>query len=310
MKIIPIAFAFDNQLLFPAKICLSSLLMTANEDTFYDIFILHGDDITIDDTDFIKLKHYGNCNIRFRPVPARLFKDCYEIRGITVATYYRLVIPQVVPEYDKIIYSDVDVIFREDQSKYYEMATMENCYMAGVNVLSFIDEPTPNYYQQKEQDAFHQIYAGNMILNSKKIIEDNIIEQFMVHIKKQYEYQDMDVINTVCKGNFQYLPPSFCFTPRVERFMMTKRKEIGDFYSEEDIEQAFNKGTVHYAGPKPWVTPFCFDADVWWEAYRKSIFFDKNYMYSKNELVMNYLDSLPFLKRIKLLLRFFKTNRK
>ena len=41
MNIVPIAFAFDNNLVMPAGICISSLMMNANEDTFYDIFILH-----------------------------------------------------------------------------------------------------------------------------------------------------------------------------------------------------------------------------------------------------------------------------
>lgn len=40
MKTVPIAFAFDNNLVFPACVCLSSLLMNAKDDTFYDIFIL------------------------------------------------------------------------------------------------------------------------------------------------------------------------------------------------------------------------------------------------------------------------------
>lgn len=41
MNIVPIAFAFDNNLILPACVCISSLMMNANEDTFYDIFILH-----------------------------------------------------------------------------------------------------------------------------------------------------------------------------------------------------------------------------------------------------------------------------
>lgn len=34
MKTVPIAFAFDNNLVFPACVCLSSLLMNAKDDTF------------------------------------------------------------------------------------------------------------------------------------------------------------------------------------------------------------------------------------------------------------------------------------
>ena len=43
MNKIPIAFAFDNNLVFPACVCFSSLMMHAKEDTFYDIFILYSE---------------------------------------------------------------------------------------------------------------------------------------------------------------------------------------------------------------------------------------------------------------------------
>ena len=41
MNVVPIVFAFDNNLILPACVCISSLMMNAKEDTFYDIFILH-----------------------------------------------------------------------------------------------------------------------------------------------------------------------------------------------------------------------------------------------------------------------------
>lgn len=47
MNTIPIAFAFDNNLILPACVCISSLMMNANEDTFYDIFILHSSNISL-----------------------------------------------------------------------------------------------------------------------------------------------------------------------------------------------------------------------------------------------------------------------
>ena len=44
MNKIAIAFAFDSRLLMPASVCISSLLMSADNDTFYDIYIIHSAD--------------------------------------------------------------------------------------------------------------------------------------------------------------------------------------------------------------------------------------------------------------------------
>ena len=55
---IPIVFAFDKNLVMPACVCISSLLMNANKDTSYDIFILHPASQTMNETNLVKLPEY------------------------------------------------------------------------------------------------------------------------------------------------------------------------------------------------------------------------------------------------------------
>lgn len=101
MNIIPIVFAFDNNLILPACVCISSLMMNAEEDTFYDIFILHSSNIALKKEELDKLsQYYQNCRIQYRQVD-NTFDSAFEIRGITTSTYYRLLIPDLIPEYDK-----------------------------------------------------------------------------------------------------------------------------------------------------------------------------------------------------------------
>lgn len=302
MNKIPIAFAFDHHLVFPAKICLSSLLMSANKETFYDIYILHSEEITIETKDFYKLQeHYSNCQITFRSVDKSLFKGCYEIRGITYAAYYRLMIPYIIPEYDKIIYSDIDVIFREDQAKYYEMASLNNCYVAGVN---------SDYNQEKKEiDSYYTegyIYSGNIILNSKLIRERDLKEAFLKAASKSHSLQDMEVLNVVCKGHIQRLPLSFCLTPHLENGVFQSPEKISNVFSQLEIEQALLNGTIHYAGPKPWKTMCCLNADVWWSVYRNSLFYEPKVVYSYGFKHFNFLDTLSLWKRMKVLWRFFR----
>ena len=132
-NIVPICFAFDSQLIFPASVCLSSLLINADVTTFYDIFILLPSTEEIDTAELDRLpEHYNNCSITYRKV-GDIFENAFEIRGITTPAYYRFLIPNMVPEYDKILYSDVDVIFRSDLSKYYK-EELGDCYFGAVDV--------------------------------------------------------------------------------------------------------------------------------------------------------------------------------
>lgn len=110
MNTVPIVFAFDNNLILPACVCISSLMMHAREDTFYDIFILHAQKEQLERAELDRIPgFYPNCRIRYRSV-GDTFDGAFEIRGITTPAYYRLLIPELIPEYDKVIYSDVDVI--------------------------------------------------------------------------------------------------------------------------------------------------------------------------------------------------------
>lgn len=305
MKTVPIVFAFDNNLVLPACVCISSLLMNANEDTFYDIFILHSSKTDLRKEQLDKLlKYFNRYRIQYRTVD-NTFDQAFEIRGITTPTYYRLLIPELIPEYDKIIYSDVDVIFRSDLSDIYFHADLNDSYVAGVNALvPFIPDMKKYYLKLEKVNVDNIIYAGNIILNSKKIREDSLVERFKELAKNKFHFQDLDVLNIVCKGKITYLKPTFCLTTYFSELALRHRLLLHDFWSDKDIDEALTKGIVHYNGQKPW-KGICVNFDIWWEYYRKSPFFDEKFYFEFFYTRLNELDQLSLWKRIKILIRYF-----
>ena len=303
MKKIPVVFCFDNQLEMPAGVCLTSLLINAGPDTFYDIFILHSDHCTFLDGKLNELPvRYGNCRITFRSV-GREFENAFEIRGITVAAYYRLLIPELIPEYDKIIYSDVDVIFRKDLTQIYEATDLTDYYMAGVV------DPSPDVFKyHKYIRSLHlipenYIYSGNLIINSKLLRDDGMVQKFIEEAgRSEYKYQDMDIINVVCKGKTKRIAPEFCLSMAVRDCAIHQKEQ--SLYTKEELDVSLKEGIVHYTGPKPWIQ-ICPDFDIWWEYYRKSIFFDQKFYFDFFNRKMNEYDSLSLWKRIKILARWF-----
>lgn len=311
MKVIPIVFAFDNNLVLPACVCISSLMMHAHKDTFYDIFILYSAKEGLRQEQLNRIpQYYPNCRIQYREVD-NTFDRAFEIRGITTPTYYRLLIPELVPEYDKIIYSDVDVIFRSDLSDVYNEVDMTNCYVAGVNALiSFIPHYKRYYLKLKNKINIDGIiYAGNIILNSKKIREDKLTGQFIELSKNKYQFQDLDVLNIACHGRINYLKPSFCLTTNITEFYIRNRSFLYKYWDHQEIEKALKNGTIHYNGQKPW-QQYCIHFDIWWEHYRKSPFFDEKFYFDFFYYRLNVLDQLSLWKRIKILIRYFVYGKK
>lgn len=304
MNTIPIVFCFDNNLIAPACVALSSLMMSAKEDTFYDIFILHSHKYPLKHDEIDKLPvYYKNCRIHYRTVDST-FDKAFEIRGITTAAYYRLLIPELIPEYDKVLYSDVDVIFRSDLSDFYNI-DMAGYYVAGVDSLANFQPELVKYYN----DIVHInpegiIYSGNLVINSKEILKDNLIPRFKELAKNKYTFQDMDVINVACRRKIKYLSPAFCLTTYISEYSVYRKDELLKVWTCNDIENAKSHGIVHYNGKKPW-NDVCINFDIWWEYYRRSPFFDETYYFDFFNYKLNELEHLTLMKRVKVLLRYF-----
>lgn len=308
MSTIPIVFCFDNNLVKPACVCLSSLLMSAAEDTFYDIFILHSQTENLAREELDKVtRYFKNCRLQYRSVDST-FDKAFEIRGITTPAYYRLLIPELIPEYDKVLYSDVDVIFRSDLGRFYNI-DMDGYYVAGVDSLANLQPELVKYYNDTVATGPEGIiYSGNLIINSKEILKDNAIPRFKELAKNRYTFQDMDVINIACRGKIKYLSPEFCLTTYISEYNVYRRDDLLKVWNAKEIDDALSQGIVHFNGKKPW-NDVCINFDIWWEYYRRCPFFDEKWYFDFFNYKLNELDHLPLMKRIKVLLRYFLVKR-
>lgn len=309
-NIIPIAFAFDENLIVPAEVCISSLLSSANPDTFYDIFILHADGTDLSTFEAEKLKlAYGNCNITLRSV-GNAFSSAFEIRGITVPAYYRLLIPELIPEHDKIVYSDVDVVFRSDLWELFSTNIGNGYIGATYDWGMMLDDDGRKYATETEGlDPDDYIQSGFLLMNSKKLREDGMVARFREAAKKNYKFQDQDILNMTCGANKVVLPMYYNMTDYSFRFLLNEPEKLRRWCSDEDIARAHNARMQHFNGHKPW-KKFSVNFDIWWEAYRKSPVFDEKYYFDFFYSRLNELDMLSLWKRVKILLRYFVYGRR
>jgi len=298
-KIVPIAFAFDDKMEMPAGVAITSLLLNALPETFYDVFILHPERCDFSSSKINILPTiYHNCQIHFLSVNDT-FDRAFEIRGISVVTYYRLIIPELIPEYDKILFSDVDVIFREDLSKYYE-TDLDGYFFAGVNAYPSFPEDIKKYIcSTMGPDISEYFYAGNLVIHSKYLRDEGMIPKFKQEAgTEQYKFQDMDIINQQCRGKIKALTYAYCMTTYLYESFLNSGSKLG----EEEIN-TLSRGIVHYNGAKPWIT-FCMNMDIWWDYYRKSLFFDEHFCHDFWNAQSQVLERLSLRKRIKILFRY------
>lgn len=301
---VPILFTFDQSLEMPAGVCITSLLENADPKTFYDIFILSGPQCDFSESRLLELQErYGNCRMTFRTVQGE-FVGGYEIRGIPETAYYRLISPELIPEYDKYLYSDVDVIFREDLTPYYELE-LGDSYFGAVDTCSVLRPDYQRYLASEYGIDYREgyYYSGNLVINARQLIEDEKLKEFRELGKNEYHQQDMTIINLSCRGRIKALTPAFCLSTPLYSLMVERRKEMEDIYGKEEIAHALAKGIVHYNGAKPW-RGACPNMDIWWTWYRKSIFYDERVTHDFWIAQRDAMTRMPLGKRIKQLLRY------
>ncbi len=323
ITVIPICFFFDHKIVIPAGVCISSLLDKAKSDTFYEIFIFHPGDIVGNYKETLtKLEEvYNNCKFTFLDVRDK-FKNGYILRGIPNVTYYRLLVPEMLPQYDKVIVSDVDIIFNIDLSNLYNTVEFEGCYLAAVKNAIVKN----NYVRSLGCDPLKYVNCGFFIFNSAQVRQDKISEKFKELVGNKYFYLDQDIINIVCQGKIIYLHPKYNLSQSFYQRYYKDPDGLKKLFSDEEISEGLEasvihyfkqstdnskSGLIHYNGVNPWEI-LCWRHDIWWEYYRKSIYYDHKFYVDHYNNIINPTAKNLLYRLIKTIMKkyFGKLKRK
>lgn len=261
MNKIPIVFTFDKRIIYGSAVAIKSLIDCANPDTEYDIYVYHPD---IDDKtikEFEKMLEGTRHSINFQYVDKERFKNAPINKGgsWTEVVYYRLLIPELLPQYDKVIYSDTDVLFKKDLSEVYNEDLTEYECASPAMEKNGEDMICHKYFPDNNNELIHS--SGFIVMNCKKMRENNFTERVFNTIEKHHDelrFFDLDVFNITCQ-NIKNLPFRYVY---LQSFYynedITKANEYGfvkKIYSDEELKtEKDNVVIVHYAGKpgKPW----------------------------------------------------------
>lgn len=269
---IPIVFSTDHNYVMPAGVAIMTLL-DSSKGSNYDIYVLISDDVTEEDKTNLRRQVEivdDKSSVNFIDMDDS-FNKSLEIRGISKACYYRLLIPWLLPDYDKVVYSDVDIIFHDDLGSLYDR-DLGNNYVAGVNTPGFSSKKNYiKHIQSLNLDPVHYINSGFLVINSGLQRKDNLKDNYLELSNKKFLFQDQDIINIVCKNRIEFIS---------DRYNTTSEHIESDssFLSPKDEKKNYDRipAVIHYTGAKPWKT-FTSGWLEWWDCYRKSIFFDYNH---------------------------------
>lgn len=278
---IPIVFAIDQNVVMQCGVTITSLLKNAGKETFYDIYILFNrQNLTEENRDSLQRAFEDNtqCHLSFVDVGESFSESEGLATGhITTATYFRLAIPTLFSQFEKVIYSDIDIIFQQDLAELFQSSLKNDELLAAALDLSidrnvYFDSNMPATIGKDSSNYFN---AGFLVMNLQQLRDPEILDQLAKHAKIKYVQNDQDVLNIVCGDRVQIIPSIYNFQPSQFATYMWGRDQVAMQFG-----QIFKQATLHYTGPeKPWNSLTCIASDAWWHYYRQSPFYDDSFYF-------------------------------
>ena len=226
---IPVAFCFDARGAKMAAVTIKSLLDASANRCDYDIYCVTTDDIDKASCDIVRNIVRGTKSSIHFVVANHDFDKSW--RGTwSVAMWYRLMLPKLLPNVSRIIYADLDMIFFNDLIDVYELDM-------GNNVIAAVPTRTNKYFN-----------SGFLVMDLDKIRKEKFYDKW-VHESQTHQYKnpDQDVLNYTLQGRVLFLPLKY-------NFQLSHGSRIFKIYSRSELDDLkHNLVVLHYSDYiKPW----------------------------------------------------------
>ena len=278
---VPIVFSFDDNFALPASIAIKSLVDCAAPGTEYEIHVLHDglDRAVMEKMDAIT-------EIRWTKVDPSLLDGIPETRQWPRNVCYRMLIPDLLPDCDKAVWSDVDVLFRGDVSALLDVDISDSdlaAVAAERNAPDMICHP----YHPENSNGF-MFWSGLLVFNCRRWRRDRLFAS-CVDVLRTYrdslKFFDLETLNMVCR-NIVRLPLEYCVLESLTKSgpldSAAEYPWLSRTYSAEELERArANPAIEHYTGinPKVWNRRREDIPDHYWEYIKGSPFFRRDFYF-------------------------------
>lgn len=289
-KEIPICFATDDNYVPFLSVAIASLLDNSSAENYYRIFVLITQ-LKAENINKIKKLEKHNSSIEF----ISLAKELDKIQGMfhlrdyySKETYYRIFIPNLFPQYKKVLYLDCDITVLGDVSELY------NTHIHGFYVGAAQEEVMQTYdvfgnYVEKADGINRKNYfnAGILLINCRRWRNKFIAEKF-VDLLNRYKFrvvQDEDYLNVLCKGHVRSISLGW-----------NKTSYKNDAFDDKDLR------LIHWKiNWRPWKYKNVLYEEYFWKYAKMTDFYDQLIQmrdsrtqadFEKDELLMKNLEKM------------------
>ena len=242
-----IIFATNDNFCQHAAVAIASLLdNNKNEKIYIHLFAIECSSENIEKIKIVAEEFKVKITVYI--ITSEIFKDFPPTGNYSIACYLRLLSPSLLPNIDKVLYLDCDLVVNGSIKKLwdiditdYSMAALHDATLSYNIVKDYINY---NYYEEG------YINSGVLLINLKYWREHNIQEKLVEFLNTNIvKLPDQDALNIILHGTIKFFHPKwnthvgyFAYPPLV---IKEQKKYIKELWDDAVI--------IHFTGPaKPW----------------------------------------------------------
>ncbi len=262
---VPVVMISSKAYLPYTCVALSSLLRCGMEERFYDIFLLHSQEFSDIDEEYLKkiTDCRGNCRLRLIRLHEMVDLPSYAEGHISVETYARLLIPSLMCKFQDVIYLDSDLIVCRDVADLLKEEASPETALSGVIDLDVIGqyhgpELSMRYYLDKKLKLQYpdRYLQGGVLVFHIAAFRDCFGDSLLPYLGRncRLRYFDQDILNCLCNDKVHLLDlrwnvVSDCDEYRISHIITHAPSELYQAY----LKSREAPWIVHYSGyRKPW----------------------------------------------------------
>lgn len=242
-----ICYSLDSAYIEQLTVSIASILKNADVQENINFYILDGGLTKKDKKHIELLKNIKTFNVEYLSMNDSDFKEYpllkekssdYKDYHVTLPTYFRFKLPDLLTNLDRVLYLDCDVIVNGSLKKLFDVQ-IDDCAVAMV-----LDADTAK--ESKRLKLKKYFNAGVMLLNldfwRKNHVEAELLKYAKAN-KSEILWQDQDIVNAVLSEKIKELPKTWNY----------------QYFQYESINsnELVESGIIHLAGRfKPWLIPF------------------------------------------------------
>ena len=280
------------------SVLIRSVIKFSNDDIHYNFTVMNTD---ITERHQTVLKEMAlekdNFEISFINVKSEMkdYQKLFISNHIKIETYFRLLLPKLMPDVHKVLYMDCDVIANTDVSELYS-TDVNGYYLAGTRdadsaancntnseYCEYVDETLllPNHYDY--------LQAGIIVMNLDEFRNSCDTDKLLkIAMSRKWTFHDQDVLNFCCKGKIKFIDYAWNFVYDYDENFRRSTNVIvnAPHYIFSDYMRAKKSPKIiHFSWTnKPWFSPGVHFGEKFWSIARETPFYTETLVRMERDL--------------------------